>query len=147
MYIKDITSLNELTLLKMYSGFTPRLLVNRGGISPSHILPTPPRQPLHIVYKFLLLWEIIQKACRLSSLWRASLISASGHRAAGWAGRQKWAYMKATKPNYLPANETLITRHISYCVAFKPPETRGSSSLHAHHAVATCRTTVWCCQS
>lgn len=61
---------------------------------PTHTFPTPLRETLHIVYTFLLLplilTEIMQKAHHLSNqLCKASLKSACGHRAAGWAGRQK----------------------------------------------------------
>lgn len=104
-----------------------------------HTLPTQKRETLHTAqvsplcphpYK-----EIIERACHLSrQLCRASLKSASGHRAAGWACRQKWALTKSTKPDYLHASETLISTHMNHCVSFKPPEKHGSSGLHAQYA-------------
>ena len=138
----------KLPLLKTHSGFPPEnwwAEVVRPH-APRHTLK---RETLHTAqvsphsYK-----EIIERARHLSSqLCRASMKPASGHRAAGWARRQKLALTKSTKPDYLPASETLISRHISHCVSFKPPEKHGSSGLHAHHAGPTSQTEVWCSQS
>lgn len=111
----------------------------------THLRGKPSTQPKFSPHPYK---EIIERARHLSSqLCRASMKPASGHRAAGWARRQKLALTKSTKPDYLPASETLISRHISHCVSFKPPEKHGSSGLHAHHAGPTSQTEVWCSQS